>query len=230
MFVTVNNIRLHYLDHAGGAPTLALLPGLTANAHSFDGLIAAGLSPHFRTLAVDFRGRGLSDKPVTGYSMADYCGDVLGLLDELGVATAVLCGHSFGALIGLILAAQHPDRFSHLIMLDSSHLLIKPETVELIKASLERLGKTLPTMDAYLAAMRQMPYLGGYWDDAIESYYRSDVRVNPDGSVQPHATPAIIAETIEHEYAEPWLASVTAVTQPVLLLNAPAPYGPPGAP
>lgn len=229
-FIQANGLRLHLLDRPGGLPTLLLLPGLTANARSFDGLIAAGLSPRFRTIAVDFRGRGLSDKPETGYRMADYCGDVLALLDELGVETAVLCGHSFGALIGLILAAQYPDRFSHLIMLDSSHLLIKPETVELIKASLERLGKTQPSMEAYLAAMRQMPYLHGYWDSALESYYRSDVWVHADGAVQPHATPAIIAETIEYEYAEPWLNWVTAVTQPVLLLNAPAPYGPPNAP
>jgi pimeloyl-ACP methyl ester carboxylesterase len=229
-FIQANGLQLHVLDRPGGPPTLLLLPGLTANAHSFDGLIAAGLSPRFRTIAVDFRGRGLSEKPETGYRMADYCDDVLALLDELERETAVLCGHSFGALIGLILAAQHPDRFSHLIMLDSSHLLIKPETVELIKASLERLGKTQPSMEAYLAAMRQMPYLHGYWDSSLESYYRSDVRVNADGTVQTHATPGTIAETIEHEYAEPWLKWVTAVTQPVLLLNAPAPYGPPNAP
>jgi len=229
-YAHINNLRLHYLDRDGREPTLLLLPGLTANARSFDGLITAGLSPRCRTIAVDFRGRGLSDKPATGYSMAEYCGDVLGLMDELGLATAVLCGHSFGALIGMILAAHHPTRFSHLIMLDSSHLLITPDTVELIKASLDRLGKTMPSMDAYLAAMRQMPYLQGYWDADLESNFRADVRVNADGTVQPQTTPAIIAETIEHEYAEPWLESVTAVTQPVLLLNAPNPYGPPGAP
>ena len=229
-YAHINSLRLHYLDRDGREPTLLLLPGLTANARSFDGLMAAGLSPRFRTIAVDFRGRGLSDKPAAGYSMAEYCGDVLGLMDELGLETAVLCGHSFGALIGLILAAQHSDRFSRLIMLDSSHLLITPETVELIKASLDRLGKTMPSMDAYLAAMRQMPYLQGYWDADLESNFRADVRINADGTVQPQTTPAIIAETIEHEYAEPWLERVTAVTQPVLLLNAPAPYGPPGAP
>jgi len=229
-YAHINNLRLHYLDRDGREPTLLLLPGLTANARSFDGLITAGLSPRCRTIAVDFRGRGLSDKPATGYSMAEYCGDVLWLMDELGLATAVLCGHSFGALIGMILAAHHPTRFSHLIMLDSSHLLITPDTVELIKASLDRLGKTMPSMDAYLAAMRQMPYLQGYWDADLESNFRADVRVNADGTVQPQTTPAIIAETIEHEYAEPWLESVTAVTQPVLLLNAPNPYGPPGAP
>lgn len=229
-FVQLQQIKLHYLEQAGGERPLILLPGLTANAHCFDGLVAAGLSPRWRTLAVDFRGRGQSDKPTTGYRMGDYVGDILGLLDARQIETAVLLGHSFGALIAIILAAQYPTRFSHLLILDSSHLLIKPETVHLIKASLERLGRTLPSMDTYLAAMRQMPYLHGYWDTSLEAYYRSDVRLNPDGSVQPHATPEIIAQTIDAEYAEPWADYVAAISQPVLLLNAPAPYGPPDAP
>ncbi|MCA9971618.1 MAG: alpha/beta fold hydrolase [Anaerolineales bacterium] len=228
-YVHVNHIRLHYLDRPGGEPPLLLLPGLTANAHSLDGL-AARLSPRFRTLAVDFRGRGLSDKPETGYGMADYAADVLGLLDALGLETAVPVGHSFGALVGLILAARHPARVPALVFLDSSHLLITERTVQLVKASLDRLGQTLPSRDAYLAAMRQMPYLQGYWDADLESFYRHDVLENADGSVQTHTRPHVIAQTIDAEYAEPWLDHVRAVRQPVLLLNATAPYGPPGAP
>ena len=76
-FVQTNNIQLHYLSHPGEGPTLVLLPGLTANAHAFDGLIQAGLSPRYRVLALDLRGRGLTDKPTTGYSMADHAADSL---------------------------------------------------------------------------------------------------------------------------------------------------------
>jgi len=83
-FAQVNKIQLHYLDHPGGEPALILMPGLTANAHCFDGLVQAGLSPRFQVLALDLRGRGLSDKPATGYSMADHAADVVGLLDALG--------------------------------------------------------------------------------------------------------------------------------------------------
>lgn len=229
-FIHTNGIQLHYLDRPGGTPTLILLPGLTSNAHSFDGLIAAGLSPKFRTLAVDFRGRGLSSKPETGYSMAAYTADVVGLLDALAIETAVLVGHSFGALIAFIVAAQHPQRISHLINLDSSHLLITDRTVTLVKASLDRLALTLPSLDAYIEAMKQMPYLQGYWDAQIERFYRSDVCVHDNGTVTAHTRPHIIAETIDHEFAEPWVDHITAVQQPILMLNAPAPYGPPGSP
>ncbi|HEX8185076.1 MAG TPA: alpha/beta hydrolase, partial [Blastocatellia bacterium] len=82
-FADVNDIQLHYIDYAGSEPVLVLLPGLTANAHAFDGLIQAGLNARFRVLAVDLRGRGLSDKPAVGYSMAQHAADVIALLDHL---------------------------------------------------------------------------------------------------------------------------------------------------
>jgi len=93
-FVSTNGIRLHYLDHPGEGSPLVLMPGLTANALSFDGLINAGLSPSLRVLALDMRGRGLSDKPAGGYRMADHAADVLGLLDTLELKEMILGGHS----------------------------------------------------------------------------------------------------------------------------------------
>lgn len=40
-FIKTNNINLYYLDYGSGQLTLVLMHGLTANAHAFDGLIAA---------------------------------------------------------------------------------------------------------------------------------------------------------------------------------------------
>ena len=57
-YVETNGIRLHYLDHPGEGPTLILMPGLTANAHSFAGLVKGGLAPALHVLALDLRGRG----------------------------------------------------------------------------------------------------------------------------------------------------------------------------
>ena len=49
-FAQTNNIQLRYLDHLGSDPPLVLMPGLTNNAHSFDGLIQAGLNKTLRVL------------------------------------------------------------------------------------------------------------------------------------------------------------------------------------
>jgi len=82
-FVETNGIKLHYLDYPGDGPAVVLAHGLTANCRSFD-VVAGHLAPRLRVIAPDLRGRGASDKPATGYTMADHAADVLGLLDALG--------------------------------------------------------------------------------------------------------------------------------------------------
>jgi len=109
-YAPVNGIRLHLADHSGGEPPIVLLPGITANLHNFDGLLDAGLAPRFRAIALDLRGRGLSDKPAQGYSIAEHAADVIGVLDHLGLEQVVLGGHSFGALLTAFIAARYPQR------------------------------------------------------------------------------------------------------------------------
>jgi pimeloyl-ACP methyl ester carboxylesterase len=228
-FVRVNNIQLHYLDHPGGDPPLVLMPGLTANACSFDGLIKAGLSPALRVLALDLRGRGLSQKPDSGYSMADHAADVLGLLDELELREVMLGGHSFGGLLSIYMAARYPARVSKLVIIDAAGSM-HPQVRDLIKPSVDRLGKVLPLWEAYLEAIKQMPFYQGWWDPTIESYYRADVEIRSDGTVKPHSSPEAIIEAVDKALAEDWTQLLSAVKQPVLLLNAPGSFGPPGTP
>ncbi|HEU4389631.1 MAG TPA: alpha/beta hydrolase [Blastocatellia bacterium] len=229
-FVAVNGIRIHALDHEGGEPPLVFLPGLSANARSFDGLIQAGLSPRFRVVAVDLRGRGSSDKPDSGYSMSDHASDVIGLFDSLGLEQPVVCGHSFGGLLTLFLASQYPNRVSRLVILDSSSQIVNPTSRDLIKPSLARLDKVFPSWEVYLDAMKNAPQFHGWWDPTIESYYQADVEVASDGSVRTRARYGNIAAAIDGAAAENWDAHVSRIRQPALLLRAPESYGLPGAP
>lgn len=228
-FVQTNNIQLHYLDYPGDGPTLVLMPGLTANAHAFDGLMQAGLSRRLRVLTLDLRGRGLSDKPATGYRMADHAADVLGLLDTLDLDQVVLGGHSFGGLLTFYIAAHHPERVSKLVIIDAASSM-HSRTRELIQPSVDRLGKVFPSWEAYLQAMKEMPFYNGWWDPAIESFYRADVQIKEDGTVQARSRPEAIIEAVDKALAEPWERHLAVIRQPTLLLNAPGPYGPPDAP
>ena len=160
------------------------MPGLTNNAHSFGGLIHAGLNKTRRVLALDLRGRGLSDKPDTGYGMADHAADVVGLLDALGLDQVVLGGHSFGGMLALYVAAKYPKRFSKLVIIDSA-ISWPSGTGDLLKPSLDRLDKVFPSWDAYLNLAKGMPFLDGYWDQYIEEHYQADVEIRADGSVKP---------------------------------------------
>lgn len=229
-YLQTNGLQLHYLDHTGTGPTLICLPGLTANAHAFDGLIAAGLSPRHRVLAFDLRGRGLSDKPAVGYTMAEHAADVIGALDALGLASVVCCGHSFGGLLTLYLAAHYPARIAKLVVLDAAAGITNPQVREQLKPSLARLGQRVASWEAYLDAVKRAPFFLDWWEPLIENYYRADVEVFADGSVQARARPENIAAALDGAEAEDWRAHLARITQPALLLHSRGPFGWPGAP
>ena len=228
-FADTNNIRIHYLDYAGADPPLVLMPGLTNNAHSFGGLIHAGLNEKRRVLALDLRGRGLSDKPDTGYGMADHTADVVGVLDALGLDQIVLGGHSFGGMLALYMAAKYPERFSKLVIIDSA-ISWPSGTDDLLKPSLHRLDKVFPSWDAYLNLAKGMPFLNGHWDQYIEAHYRADVEIRADGSVKPRTPRKVIQEVSAKIGEVDWRQIAAQVKHPTLLLNAPGAYGSPGTP
>lgn len=219
-FIQTNGIQLHYLDFEANnnTKTLILMHGLTANAHAFDGLIAAGLSPKYRVISIDLRGRGKSDKPETGYGMAEHAQDILGILDQLGIEKAIIGGHSFGALITFYLAAHFPERVDKMILLDAAAQM-HPNTREMLGSAMSRIGQTFPSFEAYLEMVKQAPYLN-YWEDTMLSYYQADVLENEDKTVTQRSNPLHIVEAVTKVLGEPWLDYMQNVAQPALLCNA----------
>jgi pimeloyl-ACP methyl ester carboxylesterase len=116
-----DGLRLHYRDYPGSSdrPPLICLAGLTRNARDFEAF-AERYSPRFRVLALDFRGRSLSDfdpQPLR-YNPLTYVGDVLQLLDQLGVPRAIFVGTSLGGIVTMLLAATAPQRVAGAILND----------------------------------------------------------------------------------------------------------------
>jgi pimeloyl-ACP methyl ester carboxylesterase len=229
-YVTAKGIRLHLVDHAGGEPPIVLLPGITANLHNFDGLIDAGLTPRHRVVALDLRGRGLSDKPAQGYSIGEHAADVIGVLDRLGLGQVVLGGHSFGALLTAFIAARYPERVSRCIFIDIALTPGDPKVGEAIRPSLARLGRPAASFDAYVKEIQAAPYLQGRWDPLIEAYYRADVETREDGSVISRSKPEHIVQVAMAVQVEDWPAIFAAVAQPSIFFSGPMPIGGPGTP
>ena len=131
--------------------------------------------------------------------MEDHARDVLGLLDALGLERVVMGGHSFGGLLTYWLAANHPERVERCVVIDAPAEL-DPALVDQIQPSLDRLGHVYPSWDEYVALVRSMPYFDeGGWDSDVERYFRADVRVRPDGTVQARCRPEHIEEVIQGE-------------------------------
>ena len=91
----------------GRAPGLPERPG--GRPSRLRGLDPAFLGP-FRTLALDNRDSGRSDRADRPYSTADLADDVAGWLDAVGVDPARVVGHSLGGLVAQELAIRHPGR------------------------------------------------------------------------------------------------------------------------
>lgn len=225
-YIETNGIELAYADSPGDGPTVILTHGLTANLHSYAGLIKAGLgADEMRVILVDLRGRGRSDKPDSGYSMADHAADIIGLMDGLGIEKAVVGGHSFGGLLTIYMANHFPERIEKMIIIDAGKL--HPNVRELIKPSLERLGRSVPSLDEYLAAMRKTPYYhDGFWVDELDEYYTADVEQQADGSVLPRSKAAAIAEAADKALDEDWDTLMQQATQPAIMIHAPDGFGP----
>lgn len=120
-FTVRDGLRCHYRDYPGSndRPPLLCLPGLTRNSRDFADF-AERYSPRFRVLAMDFRGRALSDyDPVPArYNALTYAGDVLELLDQLQIADAIFVGTSLGGLVTMVVAATAPQRIAGAVIND----------------------------------------------------------------------------------------------------------------
>jgi pimeloyl-ACP methyl ester carboxylesterase len=72
-----------------------------------------------RAVAIDLRGHGNSKAPADGdYSVEGCAGDVLAVFDALGIESAVLVGHSYGALVTIEAAARRPRGVRRLVLVD----------------------------------------------------------------------------------------------------------------
>jgi pimeloyl-ACP methyl ester carboxylesterase len=206
-----------------------LVPGLTANARSFEGLLAAGLGEVARVLAFDARGRGLSDKPTSGYAMADHAADLVVALDALGLERVTLGGHSFGGLLTYYVAANHPARVEKAVVLDAP-ADVDSAILDQIAPSLARLERTIASWDEYDALVRSFPYWDGFdWNDEIQAYYRGDAEELSDGSIRSRCRMNDIRAVITGELAVDWPETVRRVTCPTLLVRATEPFGAPGS-
>lgn len=115
----VGDLQLHYLEWQGppGAPVLLLLHGYLGHAHWWD-LVAPWLARQYRVIAPDFGGMGDSDQRAS-YSYAQFHGEIVGLVEALGLAGCIGIGHSFGGRALLYACKARPALFARAIVVDS---------------------------------------------------------------------------------------------------------------
>jgi|SRR5579884_638827 len=103
--IDLPTVRLHYVEAPADAPILLLLHGIGVDWRVWQS-IGRRLQPYFHLYALDLRGHGQSEKPLHGYSLADYAADIESFLDQLELQDVTLVGSSLGGLISCVVEAS----------------------------------------------------------------------------------------------------------------------------
>jgi len=118
-WIASDDVRLRYVEWGPpNAPAIVALHGLRSFAYTWEP-VALPLSRQFRVIALDQRGRGLSDwDPLRRYVTSQYVADLEQLVEVLGLRRFVLLGHSMGGATALVYASHHHARLAGLVIED----------------------------------------------------------------------------------------------------------------
>ena len=185
-----DGVKLHYelhdyTDPWKQAPILILQHGFGRSSRFWYSLIPY-LSRFYRVVCPDLRGLGQSSKDFdldTGITAGNYLADLLSIADSLGAEKFHYAGESLAGMIGMVLAANHPDRLRTLTLLSAS-LSIRPDVQKTFAYNYPTWQDALREMgakgwgDAQNASSRFPPDL----DPKLKDWYndefaRSDVNV-----------------------------------------------------
>ena len=220
--VLANGLNLHYLDWGTvGSPSMVLLHGLRGHAHSWDDFSAA-MCRDYHVLALDQRGRGLSDwAKDEDYSTGAYVADLAAFCGALGLDSPVLVGHSMGGRNVISFVARYPQITRKLIIVDMGPDLdpagqerirrevnAVPEEFDSFEAVVDYMGKQnrfasdTVLRRRMLHATKELPNgkLGWRYDPAIRAPWRQGTASPPEDLwplVRSIACPALVVRGAE---------------------------------
>ena len=183
-FVSVNGIRLHYVDWGRpdgdeDRPTALLIHGDMRTSRSWDAM-ARCLRGQLHVIALDSRGHGDSDWPDSGYSFAQRIDDLEAFADAVGIRDAVAVAHSTGAVVAPLLAERRPDVFSRLMLLEPM-VVVTEAFQRMVSKRAERPRRTWGSREEMYDYLKQHPMTGKWRDDVIRDVVDYESFELPDG-------------------------------------------------
>ncbi len=110
----IGDIQIHYEEYGEGPPLIMIL-GLGQDTATWKFQVSY-FSEHFRLILLDNRDSGKSSSSPETYTTETMAGDILGLMDHLGMARAHLLGTSMGGMIAQQVALMAPERVISLVL------------------------------------------------------------------------------------------------------------------
>lgn len=117
--INVNGLEVYYTEQGSGDETMVFGHGLLMDTSMWDA-VAPQFANQYRVICFDFRGQGKTADPGQGYGIDTLVTDVSAFIQAISTKPVHYVGLSMGGMVGLPLAARHPDLLRSLVLLDTS--------------------------------------------------------------------------------------------------------------
>lgn len=151
--------------------------GLTGNLLSFERVASFLAERGHKVYTYDLRGRGGSSKEEIPYSAESHSLDLKKALEKFSDNKFQIIGHSLGAWVGLYFAKEFPWLVDKLVLIDGAgitDLQNKWTNLQMVRASLERIGKSFTSPEDYFQHAKQSK-LVEQWNKDLESLLRYEL-------------------------------------------------------
>ena len=219
-----------------GGPVILAIHGITASHREFLAL-AEALGNEVQLLAPDLRGRGASRGIPGPWGMRAHAADMVAVLDHFKLSRAdVVLGHSMGAFIAAVMAAQHPSRAGALLMADGGlpimpalplhrlpfgEWMIEKLVQKVLGPAVTRLDMSFDSHAAYRDYWRDHPALKHDWSTYLEDYIDYDLVGNAP-ELRPATRKSALLQDVRTQLFEDLVpASLLQLQCPVRFLRAP---------
>ncbi len=228
LWIPANGLKLHVRQREGRAdlPPFVLLHGLASNSLTWEPLSRLLNQAGHTVVSVDQRGHGLSDKPESGYTFADFTSDLRDLTSSFGWGRPfVLAGQSWGGAVAVEYVVHNPQDVCGLVLVDGGYgeLSARPgATWERVAVELRPPDLAGRLRTELAERMRRMH--PDWTEEGIENML-GNFETLPDGTVRPWLSldhhMAILRSLWEYHPSQLY----ARVRAPVLILPAVGPDG-----
>ena len=181
--VTANGLRLRIHDWGGNGPPAVLFHATGFHGRQWDP-IAHELAATHRVVAFDQRGHGDSSPAEDGCGWDRFVADAIALCDTLEIRNALAVGHSMGATVAAATAAERPDLFTRLVLIEMIFFLREGREDEIgnpIAELTRRRQMDWPDPATMIASYRPRPPFDTWTPEALRLYVEHGTRPVPGG-------------------------------------------------
>lgn len=217
-----DGVSLHALvDGPADAPTVVLLHGITSSVRTWEWLVPH-MTPRYRTVRLDFRGHGKSDRTPGAYEMAGYVADAAAAC-RTSDAPCIVIGHSLGGATTAGLAQRHPELVRAAVLEDPPIGALRSLEGNSLKDAFTLMRQSVPQLQANNVPPDVLAGILGSAPSATgptfaEFLHADALTAMAGGLLELDAT--VLDAVVEGRPMTPSFDPDAPITQPVLLLAA----------